>query len=310
MDEPIIRLTNLPGLGPRGSFEGERYKYPGPLRGRGRGNLRVTFVNSWVPSLQTGSFLDAEIPYIALTVYQLLLLILIAAAIVLAGLLVRAALMAIFRRTSFPEDMERRVARASLYLVVVVGLLFVPGILDINLSTVVVFGISLTAILTVIVVAIVFYLAAWLVSGTLAGIFRRTDYPEDIEKSLVSASRLLTYVVAVFVVFSVLGTDLTALIISLGAFSIAMSFALADIIKNVTSGLLIQTDKPFYPGDIIKVGGIEGKVIKTKIRSTVLETEEGHIAYIPNLWFTTKDIINKTRRREPEGSPEAEDTPA
>ncbi|MEE9592967.1 MAG: mechanosensitive ion channel domain-containing protein [Thermoplasmata archaeon] len=261
-----------------------------------------------VSVLQTGSFLDTKIPFLELTVWQLLLLILIGVAIVVAGLVVRAALMAIFRGTPLPENMERRVARTSLYLVVIVGLLFIPSVFGINLGAIDIFGFSLSAILTAVVLAIVFYLAANIVSGVLSRFFQKTGYPEDIVKALVGASRLLVYIVGVFVVFGILGMDLTALIISFGAFSIALSFALADIIKNVTSGLLIQADKPFYPGDTIKVGGIEGKVIKTKIRSTVLETEEGHIAYIPNLWFTTKDIINKTRRRKPERSPETDDT--
>lgn len=261
-----------------------------------------------VSVLQAGSFLDTVVPVLGLTVWQLLLLILIGIAIVVAGLVVRLALMAIFRRTPFPEDMERRVARTSFYLVVIVGLLFVPSVFAINLGAIDIFGFSLSAVLTAVVLAIVFYLAANIVGGLLSRVFQKTDYPEDIEKSLVSASRLIVYVVGVFVVFGVLGMDLTALIISFGAFSIALSFALADIIKNVTSGLLIQADKPFYPGDTIKVGGIEGKVVKTKIRTTVLETEEGHIAYIPNLWFTTKDIINKTRRQKPDDSPETDDT--
>jgi small-conductance mechanosensitive channel len=261
-----------------------------------------------VAALQTGSFLDTVIPFLEITVLQLLLLILIGVAIVVAGLVVRAALMAIFRRTPLPEDMERRVAKTSFYLVVIVGLLFVPSVFGINLGTIDIFGFSLTAILTAVVLGIVFYLAGNIVSGVLSRVFQKTGYPEDIEKSLVGASRLIVYIVGVFVVFGVLGMDLTALIISFGAFSIALSFALADIIKNVTSGLLIQADKPFYPGDTIKVGGIEGKVVKTKIRTTVLETEEGHIAYIPNLWFTTKDIINKTRRRKLENPPQTDDT--
>ncbi|MEE9268281.1 MAG: mechanosensitive ion channel domain-containing protein, partial [Thermoplasmata archaeon] len=173
----------------------------------------------------------------------------------------------------------------------------------------VIFGFRLTAILTAVVLAIVIYLAANVVSALLARAFQRTDFPEDIEKSLVSASRLLVYVVGVFAVFAGLGMDLTALVLGLGAFSIALSFALSDIIKNVTSGLLVQADKPFYPGDIIKVGKIEGKVLKTKIRTTVLETEEGHIAYIPNTWFTTKEIINRTRRLEAGTTSKADDMP-
>lgn len=258
----------------------------------------------WVPTLLAGSFLDRVVPFIGLTVWQLLVLVVIVVAIVVAGLLARSALTALFKRTPFPEDMEKRIARSSFYLVLVIGLLFVPGVFGIDLGSIVIFGFPLTAILTAIVVAIVFYFAAMVVSGVLTGVFRRTAYPEDIEKSLVSASRILVYVIGVFVIFAVLGMDLTALILSLGAFSIALSFALSDIIKNITAGLLIQADKPFFVGDTIKVGGIEGKVLKTKIRTTVLETEEGHIAYIPNTWFTTKDIINKTRGREAETSVE------
>ncbi|MCJ2531463.1 MAG: mechanosensitive ion channel [Candidatus Thermoplasmatota archaeon] len=261
----------------------------------------------WVPTLQVETFLDTVVPFIGLTVWQLLLLVAIVLAIFVAGKLVRSALTNAFKRTPLPEDMERRIAKTSTYLVWIVGLLFVPGIFGINLGSMVIFGFRLPAILTAVVLAIVFYLAANVVSALLTRVFQRTDFPEDIEKSLVSASRLLVYVVGVFAVFAGLGMDLTALVLGLGAFSIALSFALSDIIKNVTSGLLVQADKPFYPGDTIKVGKIEGKVIKTKIRTTILETKEGHIAYIPNTWFTTKEIINRTRRRETGTTPKADD---
>ncbi|MEE8232567.1 MAG: mechanosensitive ion channel domain-containing protein [Thermoplasmata archaeon] len=277
----------------------------------------------WVPTLQVETFLDTVrtflemvrtfldmvVPFIGLTVWRLLLLVAIVLTIFVAGRLVRSALTNAFKRTPFPEDMERRIAKTSTYLVWVVGLLFVPGIFGIDLGSVVIFGFRLTAILTAVVLAIVIYLAANVVSALLARAFQRTDFPEDIEKSLVSASRLLVYIVGVFVVFAALGMDLTALVLGLGAFSIALSFALSDIIKNVTSGLLVQADKPFYPGDTIKVGKIEGKVLKTKIRTTILETKEGHIVYIPNTWFTTKEIINRTRRLGAGTTPKADDVP-
>ncbi|MFQ5919569.1 MAG: mechanosensitive ion channel family protein [Thermoplasmata archaeon] len=261
-----------------------------------------------MPVLQTGTFLDTVVPLLGLTVGQLLQLIGIAVGVVVAGLLVRGLLRAIFRRTAFPEDMESRVARGSLYLVVLIGLVFVPATLGINLGIIILVGIPLSTILTVLLLAITFYLAAWLASGILIGISRRVRYTEEVQKGLGSVARLVVYVIGIFVIFWVLGTDLTALLLSLGAFSIALSFALVDIIKNVTSGLLIQADRPFRPGDTIVVGGIEGRVLRTKIRTTVLETAEGHLAYIPNLWFTTKDIINKTRRQEPEPVLETDDS--
>jgi small conductance mechanosensitive channel len=280
------------------------------------GGSKVQEPAGWVPTLQVETFLDTVrtfldtvVPFIGLTAGRLLGLVAIVVAIFVAGRIVRSALTNAFKRTPIPEDMERRIAKTSTYLVWVVGLLFVPGIFGIDLGSMVIFVLPLPAILTAIVLAIVFYLAANVVSALLTRVFQRTDFPEDIEKSLVSASRLLVYVVGVFAVFAGLGMDLTALVLGLGAFSIALSFALSDIIKNVTSGLLVQADKPFYPGDIIKVGKIEGKVLKTKIRTTVLETEEGHIAYIPNTWFTTKEIINRTRRLEAGTTSKADDMP-
>ncbi|MDX1534479.1 MAG: mechanosensitive ion channel [Thermoplasmata archaeon] len=258
---------------------------------------------------QAGNPLDAVVPGLGLTVGQLLELLGVAVAVVVVGLVVRALLRALFRRTAFPERMERRLARGSLYLVVFVGLLLIPGILGIQLAGVLIVGIPLSTILTALVVAIAFYLGAWLASGIVTGILRRAGHDEEVERSAGGAVRIVVYIIGILAVFAAFGTDLTALILSLGAFSIALSFALADVVKNVTSGFLIQADKPFNLGDTIVVGGIEGKVIRTKIRTTVLETPEGHVAYIPNLWFTTKDIVNKTQGSG-KGTPPTPDEPA
>ncbi|MCJ2555342.1 MAG: hypothetical protein LN410_03990, partial [Candidatus Thermoplasmatota archaeon] len=134
----------------------------------------------WTPTLQA-EFLDIDVPFIGLTVWRLILLIAIVVAIFAAGRIVRSALTNAFKRTPFPEDMERRIAKTSTYLVWVVGLLFVPGIFGINLGSIDIFGFRLPAILTAVVLAIVFYLAANVVSALLTRVFQRTDFPEDIE---------------------------------------------------------------------------------------------------------------------------------
>jgi len=65
-------------------------------------------------------------------------------------------------------------------------------------------------------------------------------------------------------------------IIGLGAFSITISFATSTTIQNFDSGILVQVDKTFQIGDEIKVLNFEVKMVKTSIRTAVLENSKGH----------------------------------
>jgi small-conductance mechanosensitive channel len=111
----------------------------------------------------------------------------------------------------------------------------------------------------------------------------------------VKISKYTIYAVGTLVVIGFLGFDLTSLILGLGAFSIAITFATITITQNMISGLLVQADRAFKVGDIIMVQGIEGKVVKIKVRTTILETKEGHCAYVPNSLFMTNVITRKNR---------------
>jgi small-conductance mechanosensitive channel len=84
--------------------------------------------------------------------------------------------------------------------------------------------------------------------------------------------------------------------IGLGAFSIAIGFAMKDIIQNFVSGILVQLDKPFEAGDIIIVKGFEGKVLKMRVRTTVIETAGGDLVHIPNSTFATQPVTNMTSK--------------
>ena len=68
--------------------------------------------------------------------------------------------------------------------------------------------------------------------------------------------------IGVFVVIVLLGFDLTSLIVGLGAFSIAISFATSTIIRNLVSGLFVQADRAFQIGDRTMIQGIEVRVVK------------------------------------------------
>jgi small-conductance mechanosensitive channel len=158
-----------------------------------------------------------------------------------------------------------------------------------------VFGIDLIQVIEVVLALAITYIAGKIVSKALFKLFQKTPFPENIENAIAKISKYVIYIIGIFVVIALLGFDLTALIVGLGAFSIAISFAISTIIQNLVSGLLVQADRAFQIGDVIVIQGIEGKVVKISVRTTMIETKEGHWVYIPNALFLTHLFTRKNR---------------
>lgn len=157
----------------------------------------------------------------------------------------------------------------------------------------IVLGIDIIQVIEVVLGLAITYIAGKLISKSLFKLFEKTPFPENIENAIVKISKYIIYTIGIFVVIAFLGFDLTSLILGLGAFSIAISFATSTIIQNLVSGLLVQADRAFQIGDRIMIQGIEGKVVKISVRTTVIETKEGHWVYIPNALFMTNLLTRK-----------------
>jgi small-conductance mechanosensitive channel len=123
----------------------------------------------------------------------------------------------------------------------------------------------------------------------------RTPFPEGIERGVVRISKYVVYVVGLFVVVGVLGVDLTSLLLGLGAFSVAISFAISNMIQNLVSMLIVLGEKAFEVGDVIqvRVGRKEyrGRVVKIWIRCAVIRTEDGDTVFVPNSVFISTLVV-------------------
>jgi len=160
-------------------------------------------------------------------------------------------------------------------------------------------GIDVTQIVEIIIVLAATYLTAKIVHRALAKFFEKTPFPEEIENWIVKISKYVVYIIGFFVVLSVANFDLTSIIVGLGAFSIAISFAMSNIIQNFVSGIIVQSDRAFKVGDEIQVriAGKEydGKVVKMRIRTTIIKTKDGDKVSIPNSAFITNPVIKKKK---------------
>lgn len=159
-------------------------------------------------------------------------------------------------------------------------------------------AIDVMQVVTVVVVLAASYLTAKIVSRILIKVFVKTPFPEKIEEGIVRIAKYVIYVIGVFTAIALLGFDLTSVIVGLGAFSIAISFAMSNIIQNFVSGILVQADRVFETGDQIKVQAYEGTVVKVSIRTTIIETKVGDIVSIPNSIFVTNPVVK--RKQTPE----------
>jgi small-conductance mechanosensitive channel len=80
----------------------------------------------------------------------------------------------------------------------------------------------------------------------------------------------------------------------LGLTSLALGFALKDIISNFVSGILILGLRPFQIGDEIVVGETEGSVQRIRLRATEIKTYDGRLVLVPNAELFTSRVTNNT----------------
>jgi len=149
-----------------------------------------------------------------------------------------------------------------------------------------------------VVVAVVLYVLGKLTVVPLTdSLLRRRGVDEHARKPL----RLLASGVTVFVTFAVafalagFGNILLALATVAAAATLAIGFALQDVIRNFVAGVFIYTDRPFRTGDWIEWGDNSGFVEEISLRVTRVRTFDNEHLTVPNAQLTDDVIKNYDR---------------
>jgi small conductance mechanosensitive channel len=156
---------------------------------------------------------------------------------------------------------------------------------------------NLLAALVALVLTVV---VARLVRRGVERALRRTDAERHVVVVVATLAFYVVVALGLVVALSIGGVNLGVLIGSLGLATVALGFALQDIVSNFTAGIVLLLEHPFTEGDHIAITDAEGEVEEIRIRATRLRAPDGQLVMVPNKLLFTQVLTNSSatmRRR-------------
>ena len=95
--------------------------------------------------------------------------------------------------------------------------------------------------------------------------------------------------------------DVTTLLAGFGIVGAALALAARESLENLIASFIIFFDKPFSPGDTVKVQGITGSVERIGLRSTRIRTDQKTYVTVPNKQMVDSILDNLTLRTQRRG---------
>lgn len=115
---------------------------------------------------------------------------------------------------------------------------------------------------------------------------------------LANIAKWSLWIIAILMVLSNLGINVTSVLAGVGIAGIAIGFALQNILGDLFSSFAIYFDKPFQVGDFIEVGDDSGNVEKIGIKTTRIRTLRGEELIMSNQELTSARINNFKKLKE------------
>lgn len=103
---------------------------------------------------------------------------------------------------------------------------------------------------------------------------------------------VVIWIIGGIMILENVGYDVSTLVAGVGVSSIAIAFALQNILSDIFASVSIFFDKPFKVGDFIKVDEDSGTVQKIGIKSSRIKTLDGEELVLPNQTITKSKIRN------------------
>ncbi len=122
-----------------------------------------------------------------------------------------------------------------------------------------------------------------------------TKLDDQLIPVLAKITKMGIAILALIVIVSSFGYDVTALLAGLGIGGLAFAFAAKETIADVFGGFSIFASRPFVAGEFIEMeGGIVGEVVEVGLRHTRIRNLDKRIVIVPNSKIANSVITNIT----------------
>lgn len=99
-------------------------------------------------------------------------------------------------------------------------------------------------------------------------------------KLIKNVMKYLLIILNIILILQVYGINVSSIIAGLGIVSLITGLALQDAFKDIIAGFNIIIDNYFSVGDVIKLDGIEGKVLEIKLKVTKIKDIDNQNIYV------------------------------
>ena len=141
--------------------------------------------------------------------------------------------------------------------------------------------------------------AWWIACGRLAVHIGRLllggrshGYEVQIVSDLLAAVIYLTTIFAI--IRFAFGLPIGGLLATSGVIAIVLGLALQSTLGDVFSGIAVGLERPYKPGDIVSIEGVDGTVVQVTWRSTQIATGYNNIVIIPNSIIAKARLENRS----------------
>lgn len=128
----------------------------------------------------------------------------------------------------------------------------------------------------------------WMVgNGQKETLAERTGRVQTLVSVLHNAARTVVLTLASLMVLQELGVPIGPLLGGAAVVGLAVAFGAQSLIKDYFTGFLVLMEQQYLLGDVVRIGGVTGKVEQITLRLTVLRDAEGAVHFIPHGQITT-----------------------
>lgn len=159
-----------------------------------------------------------------------------------------------------------------------------------TITTALTLGTILRPLLLIVICLVVIKILLKITDKVLA----KSKLDKSLHALIRSFAKILLLFVAVMIVASSLGINVSSLLAVLSIAGVAVSLAIQDILSNFFSGVVLLGSHPFKVGDYVTIGGQTGTIVETGLTHTKLHTLDNQVILVPNSAVTSNVITNVT----------------